>query len=588
MIKSLRLTNWRAYDQLALDFDAGTTFIVAPNGVGKTSIVMGLAWGLFGSASRIEGSECVRAGSDRTEVIVSLDLHDGRRMSVTRSTPVKGRESVAYLLDGSNITNASGVEILESDFGVPIETACRLCMMRSTESAQGDALDLRDHLYRAFGVADLLESVEDAKRLLGETRKDRKTIADQIKEVAGDAEAERSRIDVIDAELADLGSQANRQRAAMEAAAAEDRLRDEWAQHDREVEATATALTEVREAAASLDLSEDNPTDLAVLDEADTAASTQVETLESRRAVAAGAAAAARHALDLLDDADEATVCPTCLRAFDGGELEDAQAQHTHAEDAGIAKRDAMAVELQALRERLREMESIRVRLAAVPQAPDPPASARPAAADPDDVESMRLDSEGISNRLAVLQADRQRLAKQVDDHDRVSAQGEVLEQSYRREALAEASFGALTEAAERLTQDRIEPLVTEVRWRWKRLFGDDGLQLRPDGSIVRVVGDRELGWESLSGGERIWARVVTHILILSVSTRLPFAWFDEPLEHLDPRMRRAVASSLTSVTGLGGPPQILVTTYEHAIARQLSAGTDGASVVNVRANETT
>ena len=49
MIHQLRLRNWRSYEDLDLRLDPGTTFVVAPNGVGKTSLVYGLAWVSSGS-----------------------------------------------------------------------------------------------------------------------------------------------------------------------------------------------------------------------------------------------------------------------------------------------------------------------------------------------------------------------------------------------------------------------------------------------------------------------------------------------------------------------------------------------------------
>ena len=118
-----------------------------------------------------------------------------------------------------------------------------------------------------------------------------------------------------------------------------------------------------------------------------------------------------------------------------------------------------------------------------------------------------------------------------------------------------QAAAAALTGTAERLA-GHIEPLSQQVRWRWKALFGEDGLQLRPDGTIVRVVGDRELPWSQLSSGEQIWARLVASLLVLRSSTTLPFAWLDEPLEHLDPRARRIVATDLASSTRSAGRPR--------------------------------
>ena len=54
MIHQLRLRNWRSYEGLDLRLEPGTTFIVAPNGVGKTSLVYGLAYGVFGQHTDID------------------------------------------------------------------------------------------------------------------------------------------------------------------------------------------------------------------------------------------------------------------------------------------------------------------------------------------------------------------------------------------------------------------------------------------------------------------------------------------------------------------------------------------------------
>ena len=153
----------------------------------------------------------------------------------------------------------------------------------------------------------------------------------------------------------------------------------------------------------------------------------------------------------------------------------------------------------------------------------------------------------------------------------------------YRREAAAFAGAKVLREAADHVIKSRIEPMADEVRGRWKHLFTNNGLTFRPDGSITRIRDGEELGWETLSGGERTWARIVTHLIIMGTTTSLPFAWFDEPLEHLDPQLRHAVAATLATATRGGSPRQLLVTTYEHGIAQQLADDTDGASIIAIR-----
>ena len=73
---------------------------------------------------------------------------------------------------------------------------------------------------------------------------------------------------------------------------------------------------------------------------------------------------------------------------------------------------------------------------------------------------------------------------------------------------------------------------------------------------------------------------------MLRSSTTLPFAWLDEPLEHLDPHARRIVASDLASSTRSGRPAQLIITTYEHTLARQLAEDLPGTHLRYINRTE--
>ena len=191
------------------------------------------------------------------------------------------------------------------------------------------------------------------------------------------------------------------------------------------------------------------------------------------------------------------------------------------------------------------------------------------------------------NQRLGGVQARLESLRAQIASDDQIRQEEGNLRLTYRREAAALAGATVLREAAEHVIQSRIEPLAKEVRGRWKHLFTNNGLTFRPDGSITRLRDDVELGWDTLSGGERTWARIVTHLIVMATTTSLPFAWFDEPLEHLDPQLRHAVAATLATATRGGSPQQLLVTTYEHGIAQQLADDTDGVAIIAIRESGT-
>ena len=187
------------------------------------------------------------------------------------------------------------------------------------------------------------------------------------------------------------------------------------------------------------------------------------------------------------------------------------------------------------------------------------------------------------NRQLGGVQSRLESLKSQIASDDQIQLEERDLRLVYRREAAAFAGAKVLREAADHVIKSRIEPMADEVRGRWKHLFTNNGLTFKPDGSITRIRDGEELGWETLSGGERTWARIVTHLIIMGTTTSLPFAWFDEPLEHLDPQLRHAVAATLATATRGGSPRQLLVTTYEHGIAQQLADDTDGASIIAIR-----
>jgi DNA repair exonuclease SbcCD ATPase subunit len=72
------------------------------------------------------------------------------------------------------------------------------------------------------------------------------------------------------------------------------------------------------------------------------------------------------------------------------------------------------------------------------------------------------------------------------------------------------------------------------------------------------------------------------------MATRADFCWFDEPLEHLDPDVRRKVANLLTRATSGGRPfRQIVVTTYEEPLARHLKTRDESwVTLLDVRETE--
>src|SRR5262249_60945185 len=100
MIQRLELQNWRAYDRLDLELGPGATFVVASNGIGKTSLIMAAAWGIFGDVAGVEGANEIRGEAETATVKGGLRLPAGDALVGTRSVAQRGRETIAAATRG--------------------------------------------------------------------------------------------------------------------------------------------------------------------------------------------------------------------------------------------------------------------------------------------------------------------------------------------------------------------------------------------------------------------------------------------------------------------------------------------------------
>jgi len=237
-----------------------------------------------------------------------------------------------------------------------------------------------------------------------------------------------------------------------------------------------------------------------------------------------------------------------------------------------VAQQSALAADVESATRRLGELRTLSrraVRLPVAPPAADDVVVDLDAAAFA--VEAARADAERRDDEAAVARARRELLTRQVNDEEAVVGQTAQAAQAHRRAAVTVVAAEVMRATAEAILTERIDPLAVEVGHRWKRVFGERGaLRLRADGQLVLVRGVHEIPFSQFSSGEKVVALLATRLLVLGASTRASFLWLDEPLEHLDPRNRRITASLMTAAGR--HVRQILVTTYEEALARRLSA----------------
>ena len=588
MIHRLRLHNWRSYEDLDLLLDPGTTFVVAPNGVGKTSLVYGLAWAVFGQHSGVDPKDCIRAGAESAEVQVEFDLPDGRRLSISRTAKRRGTPTATYEMNGARLTESSALTEMEQALGIELPVASRLSMMLGGgHIAASDTLNLESHLHHAFGVAHLLRAAETAQSVAKEAEKARAALRSTTKQRIENRALLESEIVGLEAEITHLSQRGAELERVRDAAAAQRSLVErhlalagQLERYEQQRSRLIATIEDLFGRTVAPDGNELIGSELrAELEASERAIAEMTEGAVTARSVINAAEQAVR-----LLGGDHA-VCPTCIRPLPPDERTsaisvhrtqrgEAQAEARRLEEArGARQTHAQAVARLLAQLEVLEPPSINAGVDNVPTRAAADALYQQASAALDE-HNQQLG--GVQSRLESLKA-------QIASDDQIQQEERNLRLAYRREAAALAGAKVLREAADHVIESRIEPMASEVRGRWKHLFTNNGLTFRPDGSITRVRDGEELGWDTLSGGEQTWARIVTHLIVMATTTSLPFAWFDEPLEHLDPQLRHAVAATLATATRGGSPRQLLVTTYEHGIAQQLADDTDGVGIIAIR-----
>ena len=590
MIRSLRLTNWRAYDKLDLELGPGATFVVASNGIGKTSLIMGAAWGLFGEASSVKAVDEIRGDAAGATVEVVLRLPSGIDAAITRTVNPKGRTALSVDHPDGEITSQSDLDaVLAREFGAESHVLAQLTTMihgGALETFQGE-FDLQHHLASIFGVTPLFDAARTAKetadaaasalRKMKTTQRSEKRGRDQV---VAELEAVVERLSAItesrDQAVVKMNEAAENVHAA-----------EEWNRFRTGMTERSGKLADIGERATSL--LERAVTAETVLD----ALLESERTLEASATDAEGRAASARGKSELINEAmgqlrGADALCPTCLRPLSEHEADRAEQEHTkHLQDleAEIAEaRQNASLTRSALGDVRELLEEIRT--LPVPLEPESGASGADLEAAQAELERSREEVRELDQKLAELAASGQSLQHTLQELEEDDERLRELEALYREEGIALAAHDALESTGRQITEKYIEPLAQEVEARWKRMFGGGGLILSPQGHITRQLGGRTLGFSSLSGGEKVWALLLTRLLVAGASTRAPFVWLDEPLEHLDPRLRKVVAGTLAKAASGTGLRQVVVTTYESELAGRLMEDVPSASLVYVTTSE--
>lgn len=591
MITSVFLRNWKAYDRLQLELDAGTTFLVARNGVGKTSFVEAVLWALLGSAASGVDGDAARRGDATATVTLQIRLPRAGLVTVTRHVHAdapRGRpaEEVSFQSGSSQAEGeASWQALLSAEWSAAPSLLGRLLVLpehavwQELESPAGASINtaIRD-LLRLDALAALASEAGAAARSAKRAARESRAVgARELADAQAAVTTAQAAYEAAEAEVATLRAaySARTARRQFEAAHAQWRTeRAEWEQ--RQAAGRAAIHPLVREA-----LAQDVDHDPAAPGDVDRQLTLIRASLEEVDAELASTRAlrelTERHRRDLDADGD----CPICLRPMDAATVHAAERRHA-------ALLDGLAERLSGLAKKRSKLIDARDRLATLQQTLAEPAPEEPVLAEPapvaDPVLANASDEEVLAaGRATAQQAEQLRDALGAARSSLLAVQNREREWTtavlaHRRDALATLVQDTANTVADALTSEAADPLQQLVRQQWKKLPLGDRLGIDDDGTIFVHHNGRRLHYRCLSGGEKAQVVLLYRVAALKALSAAPVLLLDEPLEHLDPRNRWRFGRMIASLSGSGALAQTLVTTYEEPLARRLAQQAERAA----------
>lgn len=576
MITRVQLTNWKAYDHLDLELTSGTTFLVAPNGVGKSSFLEAVRWALDPNAAPSEAA--MRRLAATTTVIV--DLRVGDTDVAISHTLTRGSSSTPSLtskasVGGEDTPIAEALGWIASSWKADPDFLHRCAFLTDRLLLESGEPDLEDHLVRLYSLDALRQAQTAAKVAAAKFEAEGKAAKKQTKVSTADLSAAEEHVEELESaatvatETATTANDAAIAASAAVTATQATILARE--QYERWESTYAALVTDVEGLLGELN-PETSLDDL--LQSAEAGARAQFVRDTERRAALTERVSSVDASLSRLDSAEGD--CPVCRRPLDSDSRQHAEAAHRADREAATSElanldpvgTDGVASDIGRLRRRLQDLGQRPV----LPDEPDPDLATVEEAAEKARVAATTAATAAEQARVAAGVA-RQRVAD-LKESNAATDPALLYEQAGLLTACAEALDDGIAQVLER----QIGPLSDQVNRRWEALFPDRaGLTLDRKGKLARVYDDAggPLPFESFSSGEKVIAKILMRLTTLSATTEIPFIWIDEPLEHLDPNSRIFVAETLALLTSTDGITQIVVTTYEDELARRLEAQDD-------------
>ena len=574
MITYVSLENWKSYRTFELRLSRGTTFLVAANGVGKTSFIDAVQWALDRSAA--PSRAVMRRRAKATSVVVELIAGDATirvKRSLTLGRAKTPTATVEAWIDNKVVEPDEAFQQLADTWKVDNRFSSRAAFLTDRFLDKDAEPDLRSHLTRLHA----LDRVQDAIAALGPAIKAATELADKARKdtQASEGELHQAITNEVTAAIALEAARSQAVSLRAEVATATNELADGQRTNQARDDYLAWIARRAEIVADAERILGPIPDDVPLgvsLRSAEAGASQQLTQLTEQRARLAERVAALEGSLERLRTAEGE--CPVCRRPLDDESRTHAEEAHQHDQEVATVELETLDVDTSvSVASTLRRFVDRAEALGDAPLVPE---------GEPADLDALstRLDEAKTAFESALGDARQAELvaADSTSRRNELEAQRNAKSSVvlYTRVAVLETARSALEGTVTKVLEAQLGPVSDEVNRRWEAVFPDrPGLRLDSSGQIARTFDDDEedIDFSSFSSGEKVVAKLLLRLATLTSTTEVPFCWIDEPLEHLDPDARSYVAQTLAYLSSADALTQIVVTTYEQDLALQLAAG---------------
>jgi DNA repair exonuclease SbcCD ATPase subunit len=578
MIRALRLRDWRNYADVEIQFNAGVTFVVATNGVGKTSMIEAARWAMFGALGPTPEA-AIRAGAISAEASVDVVLPSTRVLTITRplvqpSNRKDTQPEPKVTIDGAAFPPGELAALLASEYKTDPAFLARLTMPApGRNDDKPHTLGLENHLGQIFGINGLRTALARLDELKLDNdraiRGIKQTNSASAKRLADLTQLVRDTQTAVEEQTTKLETAQSRAETVREYF----RLQDARTSWNTANEARLARLEAV--ARRTTEKTGIETTAATVHDTIRTALASVDDALGTVRVDIAVAVAQTDSVIANLQRLDESHAdCPVCRRPLDDETIDTAHAEADN-ELAHLRERTTELADLETdLTEQRGQLVDLQSELDNIPSLTAEPTHADSVTFVDYDRHAAAVDVTEVMDALVEARADATQAQRDLETAREADRAMRELERLFRREAKLRVATETTQATLDEVLETTVGPIASEVDQRWSGLFPNRGsLTTRADGTITRRVNDHDVPYDSFSTGEGMGATILLRLVVAHLTSVADFIWFDEPLEHLDPDVRRHVANMLSRVTAGDGPVrQVVVTTYEDPLARQLRA----------------